>query len=124
MTFTEGKDLSAMTIAVEAVDDNYVEGNHEVMILHLPTARMIDGTVATPAGAVSTASVKVSIMDNDEPGLVLGGSVTVTSLGNNPKLTVNEGGNQTITVRLAKPSLLPVTVCFLTELPLQWFGQH
>ncbi|MEG4960200.1 DUF7948 domain-containing protein, partial [Microcoleus sp. K4-C2] len=99
LTFTASNWNVAQTVAVAAVDDNAVEGNHAGAIAH--TAISTD----TNYNSITVPAVSVAITDNDTAGF----SIAPTNI------TATEGGaNGSYKILLTSQPTAPVTISFNT----------
>ncbi|MEG3972205.1 SBBP repeat-containing protein, partial [Microcoleus sp. T2B6] len=104
LTFTANNWNVAQTVAVAAVDDNAVEGNHAGTIAHTATSN------DTNYNSITIGAVNVAITDNDTAGV----SITPTNT------TATEGGaNGTYSVKLNTQPTAPVTINLATGSQIQ-----
>jgi Beta-propeller repeat/RTX calcium-binding nonapeptide repeat (4 copies) len=104
LTFTANNWNVAQTVAVTAVNDNLVEGNHTGAIAHSSTSTDINYNGITIPG------VSVAITDNDTAGV----SITPTNT------TATEGGvTGSYSVQLNTQPIAPVTINLLTGSQIQ-----
>ncbi|MEG3911821.1 SBBP repeat-containing protein, partial [Microcoleus sp. w2-18aC6] len=104
LTFTANNWNVAQTVAVAAVDDNAVEGNHAGAIAHTATSN------DTNYNSITIPAVSVAITDNDTAGV----SITPTNT------TATEGGaTGTYTVKLNTQPIAPVTINLATGSQIQ-----
>ncbi|MEG4858738.1 SBBP repeat-containing protein, partial [Microcoleus sp. K1-B6] len=99
LTFTATNWNVAQTVAVAAVDDNAVEGNHAGAIAHTATS------TDTNYNSITIPAVSVAITDNDTAGF----SIAPTNI------TATEGGaTGSYKVKLTSQPTAPVTISFNT----------
>jgi hypothetical protein len=99
LTFTATNWNVAQTVAVAAVDDNLVEGNHAGAIAHTATS------TDTNYNSITIPAVSVAITDNDTAGF----SVLPTNI------TATEGGaTGSYKIQLNSQPTAPVTISFNT----------
>ncbi|MEG4970899.1 SBBP repeat-containing protein, partial [Microcoleus sp. B6-A1] len=104
LTFTATNWNVAQTVAVKAVDDNLVEGNHAGAIAHTATS------TDTNYNSITISPVNVAITDNDTAGV----SITPTNT------TATEGGaTGTYSVKLNTQPIAPVTINLATGSEIQ-----
>ncbi|MEG4916046.1 DUF7948 domain-containing protein, partial [Microcoleus sp. B7-D4] len=104
LTFTANNWNVAQTVAVAAVDDNAVEGNHAGTIAHTATSN------DTNYNSITIGAVNVAITDNDTAGV----SITPTNT------TATEGGaNGSYSVKLNSQPIAPVTINLATGSQIQ-----
>ncbi|MEG5097725.1 FG-GAP-like repeat-containing protein, partial [Microcoleus sp. B13-B4] len=100
LTFTANNWNVAQTVAVAAVDDNAVEGNHAGAIAHTATS------TDTNYNSITIGAVSVAITDNDTAGF----SIAPTNI------TATEGGaNGSYKIQLTSEPKAPVTISFNTD---------
>ncbi|MEG4078668.1 SBBP repeat-containing protein [Microcoleus sp. Pol8_D6] len=99
LTFTTTNWNVDQTVAVKAVDDNLVEGNHAGAIAHTATS------TDTNYNSITIPAVSVAITDNDTAGF----SIAPTNI------TATEGGaNGSYKIQLTSQPTAPVTISFNT----------
>ncbi|XZN92083.1 MAG: SBBP repeat-containing protein [Microcoleus sp.] len=99
LNFTAANWNVAQTVAVKAVDDNLVEGNHAGTIVHTSTS------TDTNYNTITIPAVSVAITDNDTAGF----SVTPTNI------TATEGGaTGSYKIKLTAQPTAPVSISFNT----------
>jgi hypothetical protein len=104
LTFTATNWNVAQTVAVKAVDDNLVEGNHAGAIAHTATS------TDTNYNSITISPVNIAITDNDTAGV----SITPTNA------TATEGGaTGTYSVKLNSQPTAPVTINLATGSQIQ-----
>ncbi|WP_445176076.1 DUF7948 domain-containing protein [Microcoleus sp.] len=104
LTFTANNWNVAQTVAVKAVDDNLIEGNHGGAIA--PTATSTD----TNYNSITISPVNIAITDNDTAGV----SITPTTAN------VTEGGaTGSYSVKLNTQPIAPVTINLATGSQIQ-----
>ncbi|TAG94907.1 MAG: hypothetical protein EAZ09_12470 [Oscillatoriales cyanobacterium] len=104
LTFTAINWNVAQTIAVKAVDDNLVEGNHTGAIAHTATSNDVK------YNGITISPVNVAIVDNDTAGV----SINPTTA------TATEGGaNGSYSIQLNTQPTAPVTINLATGTQIQ-----
>ncbi|MEG4815246.1 S8 family serine peptidase [Microcoleus sp. K5-D4] len=104
LTFTATNWNVAQTVAVAAVDDNLVEGNHAGAIDHTATSSDVN------YNGITISPVSVAITDNDSPGVSI----------NPPSASATEGGaTGSYSVQLNTQPTAPVTINLATGSEIQ-----
>ncbi|MEG4630834.1 SBBP repeat-containing protein [Microcoleus sp. AR_TQ3_B6] len=104
LTFTPTNWNAAQTVAVKAVDDNLVEGNHAGAIAHTATS------TDTNYNSITISPVNIAITDNDTAGV----SITPTNTA-----ATEAGATGSYSVKLNTQPIAPVTINLATGSQIQ-----
>ncbi|MEG4842045.1 DUF7948 domain-containing protein, partial [Microcoleus sp. B9-D4] len=104
LTFTANNWNVAQTVAVKAVDDNLVEGNHAGAIAHTATS------TDTNYNSITIGAVNVAITDNDTAGVSITPANTTAT---------EAGATGTYSVKLNTQPIAPVTINVATGSQIQ-----
>ncbi|MEG4280502.1 S8 family serine peptidase [Microcoleus sp. MON1_C1] len=104
LTFTANNWNVAQTVAVAAVDDNAVEGNHAGAIDHTATSSDVN------YNSITIEPVSVAITDNDSPGVSINPTTASATEG---------GATGSYSVQLNTQPIAPVTINLATGSQIQ-----